>query len=246
MAKATGEKMAAKGRGEAVREAELDIVQVGAQGDGLAADGSAVALTLPGERIRARIEDGRGECLEVLAASPDRTGPVCPHFGDCGGCALQHWAPGPYLAWKADQIRRALSFARLDAEILPAFASPPASRRRLALHARPVKGGALLGFKARRSWRLVDLRTCPVSDPRLEAQFPALRRLAAPFLEHPKSAPTLHVTLTDTGLDIDVTGVERRSGGLSADARVRAAQAAQAGDFARQTAHIPLIGLLLR
>ena len=227
--------MAAKGRGEAVREAELDIVQVGAQGDGLAADGSAVALTLPGERIRARIEDGRGECLEVLAASPDRTGPVCPHFGDCGGCALQHWAPGPYLAWKADQIRRALSFARLDAEILPAFASPPASRRRLALHARPVKGGALLGFKARRSWRLVDLRTCPVSDPRLEAQFPALRRLAAPFLEHPKSAPTLHVTLTDTGLDIDVTGVERRSGGLSADARVRAAQAAQAGDFARVT-----------
>ena len=32
-----------------------------------------------------------------------------------------------------------------------------------------------------------------------------------------------------------VTGVERRSGGLSADARVRAAQAAQAGDFARVT-----------
>ena len=67
------------------------------------------------------------------------------------------------------------------------------------------------------------------------AAFPALRRLAAPFLEHPKSAPTLHVTLTDTGLDIDVTGVEAKSGGLSADARVRAARVAAESDFARVT-----------
>ena len=64
---------------------------------------------------------------------------------------------------------------------------------------------------------------------------PALARLAEPFLEHPKSAPTLHVTLTSTGLDIDVTGVERKSGGLSADARMRAAMAAGEGDFARVT-----------
>jgi 23S rRNA (uracil1939-C5)-methyltransferase len=43
------------------------------------------------------------------------------------------------------------------------------------------------------------------------------------------------VTLTLTGLDIDVTGVERRSGGLSADARLRAAQAAAEADVARVT-----------
>jgi len=45
----------------------------------------------------------------------------------------------------------------------------------------------------------------------------------------------LHVTLTETGIDVDVTGVERRSGGLSADARMRAARAAQSADFARVT-----------
>ena len=59
--------------------------------------------------------------------------------------------------------------------------------------------------------------------------------MAAPFLEHPKSAPTLHVTATLTGLDIDVTGVERRSGGLSAEARMRAARAATEADVARVT-----------
>ncbi len=45
----------------------------------------------------------------------------------------------------------------------------------------------------------------------------------------------LHTTLTDTGLDIDISGVERRSGALSADGRVQAAEAAQAMDAARVT-----------
>ena len=76
---------------------------------------------------------------------------------------------------------------------------------------------------------------CPIAHPALEAALPALAVLAKPFLEHPRSAPTLHVTWTETGLDVDVTGVERRSGGLSADARVAAAERAAAGDFARVT-----------
>jgi 23S rRNA (uracil1939-C5)-methyltransferase len=148
---------------------------------------------------------------------------------------LQHWAQEPYLAWKREQVRLALGRERLETEVAPAIASPPGARRRLALHARKAKGGAVIGFKARRSWRLVEVDVCPIADPRLVAAFPALRRLAEPFLEHPKSAPTLHVTVTLSGLDIDITGVERRSGGLSADARMRAAEAAAAGDFARVT-----------
>ncbi|WP_454759692.1 class I SAM-dependent RNA methyltransferase [Caulobacter segnis] len=220
---------------------ELMINAIGAQGDGLArfADGKPafVPLTLPGETILANMEGARGEVAEILTASAERVAPPCKHFGHCGGCALQHWAPAPYLDWKAEQIRVQLSMEGLETKILPAFATPPASRRRVALHARRgSKGqGALLGFKERRSWNLVPLAECPVTDPRIIAALPALARLAEPFLEHPKSAPTLHVTLTATGLDIDVTGVERKSGGLSADARMRAAMAASDGDFARVT-----------
>jgi len=219
---------------------DTDVLRMGAQGDGVCdvpgADPLFAAFTLPGERVRLATADGRGDLLEVLRPSADRIAPICPHFAACGGCALQHWEHAPYLAWKQDKVREALSREGLASDFAPPFAAPPGSRRRVALHARPGgKGLARLGYKARRSWSLVEIETCPITHPRLVAAFPALRRLAAPFLEHPKSAPTLHVTLTDTGIDVDVTGVERRSGGLSADARMRAAEAASAADLARVT-----------
>ena len=209
---------------------------MGAQGDGIGDGGVFVPLTLPGEKVRVFPEGSRAELDSILEPSPDRTAAPCPHFGECGGCSLQHWSAEPYLAWKRERVIEALSRESLETEVLAAFASPPGSRRRLALHARPGgKSGALLGFKGRRSWKLTPLDICTIADPRLVAAFPALRLLARPFLEHPKSAPTLHVTVTRTGLDVNITGVEKRSGGLSADARVRAAQAAESGDFARVT-----------
>jgi 23S rRNA (uracil1939-C5)-methyltransferase len=213
----------------------LHIDTVGAQGDGLAAGPIYVPLTLPGEDVSATVSGDRAEVAQILSASPDRVTPPCPHFGDCGGCSLQHWASAPYLAWKAEQVRLVLARERIETEILPTFATPPGVRRRLALHARRDGREVRLGFKARRSWRLVELDVCTISDPKLVAALPALKALADPFLHSPKSAPTLHVTWTASGLDVDVTGVERKTGGLSADARAKAARAAAAGDIARVT-----------
>jgi len=219
---------------------EAEITSMGAQGDGLGhtADDHTVfaSFTIPGEKVRLEAKEGRAELIEVLRASPDRIEPACPHFFACGGCALQHWAHGPYLAWKQDKVRQALSRERLSAEFAPPFAASPGSRRRVALHARKgSREAARLGYKARRSWTLVEIAVCPIADPRLVAAFPALKRLAAPLFEHPKSAPTLHCTLTGTGIDVDITGVESKSGGLSADARMRVAEAAAAADLARVT-----------
>lgn len=218
------------------RTGEVVIGRIGAQGDGVAEPGRPlyVPFTLPGERVRAEIAGDRGRLLEVLSPSPERVAPPCPHFGACGGCALQHWASEPYLVWKRTLVTDALARERIETEVLPTFACPPASRRRLALHARPGRPGeARLGYKQRGAWSLVEIEACPIAEPALQAALPGLRRLAAAFLEHPRSAPTLHVTASDTGLDVDISGVERRTGGLSADARMTAAESAAAMDAAR-------------
>ncbi|WP_420469681.1 class I SAM-dependent RNA methyltransferase [Brevundimonas sp. FT23042] len=216
----------------------LIISRVGGQGDGIAETPAGpvfAPLTLPGETVRGVVREGRLEEVEIVTPSPDRIAPVSPQYGDCGGCSLQHWAAGPYLDWKREQVRLALAREKIEVEVEPAVPVPAGSRRRLALHARRGSdGAAVLGFKARKSWRLVEVTRCPVADPRLVAALPALAKVAEPFLEHPKSAPTLHVTLTLDGLDVDVTGVERRSGGgLSRDAQMKAIEASAAADLAR-------------
>ncbi|MBU1326150.1 MAG: class I SAM-dependent RNA methyltransferase [Alphaproteobacteria bacterium] len=216
----------------------LNIERVAGQGDGLARgpDGAVfVPLTLPGEVVEAEVAEDRGEVVELIVASAARVAPPCPHFGDCGGCALQHWAAAPYLDWKRGQVVHALAREGLEVEVSPTAATPAGTRRRVALHARRrMDGTVALGFKARRSWRLVELGTCVIADPRIVRALPALAEVAAAMFEHPKSAPSLHVTVTDSGLDVDVTGVERRTGGgLSGDARARAIAAATAADLAR-------------
>ncbi len=214
-------------------EADFEIAAMGAQGDGVTADGVFIPLTLPGEAVRARRSGDRAELISVARPSAARVVPPCPHFGDCGGCALQHWAAEPYLDWKTDQVRQALARVRLETDVRLAFAAPPGSRRRVALHARRDGKTIILGFKARRAWRVVPITVCEIAEPALVTALPQLRALAAPFLTSPKSAPTLHVTLTASGLDIDVTGVERP--GPSADARVRLAAMAAQADVARLT-----------
>jgi 23S rRNA (uracil1939-C5)-methyltransferase len=215
---------------------ELVIEAVGGEGDGIALGPAFVPGALPGERLLARRVGDRHEIAEILEASADRIEPICPHVPACGGCALQHWAHAPYLAWKVARLAETLSRERIETEIRAPYAAPPGTRRRLALHARPGSGGvARLGYKTRRSWDLVDIRVCPIADPALEAALPGLKRLAAPLFESSKSAPTLHVTLTDTGLDVDISGVEARQGGLSADARMRLAALAAESNLARVT-----------
>nr|WP_314429111.1 class I SAM-dependent RNA methyltransferase [uncultured Brevundimonas sp.] len=215
----------------------LKIARMGHQGDGIAETPHGLVFVpgaLPGETISAEVKDGRVEQFDLIEPSPDRRPIHSETYAECGVAPMQHWADEPYLAWKREVVIQTLSREGIETEVEATVAVPQASRRRLALHARSGPGGrVLLGFKARRSWRLVELTDCPVSDPALTAALPALAKVAAPFLGHPKSAPTLHVTLTDTGLDVDVTGVEKKSGGLTADVTARAIAAAAEADLAR-------------
>ena len=215
----------------------LTIARMGHQGDGIAETPNGFVFVpgaLPGEVISAEVKDGRVEAFDLIEASPDRRPIHSETYAECGVAPLQHWADEPYLAWKREVVVQTLAREGIETEVEATVAVPQASRRRLALHARSGPGGrVLLGFKARRSWRLVELTDCPVSDPALTAALPLLAKVAAPFLGHPKSAPTLHVTLTDTGLDVDVTGVEKKSGGLTADMTARAIAAAAEAGLAR-------------
>lgn len=211
-------------------EAVVRIERLGAQGDGIVTYNNAplyVPFALPDENVKVRIDGERGELLEILQPSTHRVAPDCAHFGVCGGCAVQHLAAESYAHWKTSQIKAALSHRGLDLPILPLHISPPGSRRRAKLSVQRLQGKAAVGFAGRRSHTIVDVQACPVTHPDIVAVLPLLRRALPPLLKG-KDA-TVQITLTNSGLDVDLVSV--KSDGVAA--LMALADIANEGDFAR-------------
>lgn len=207
----------------------LDIVRLGAHGDGIAMTAAGevfVPYTLPGERVEAQVEGNRGRLVAVLTPGADRVAPACPHFQACGACAMQHMADEAYRTWKRDIVVTALRSRRLEAEVEPVIATPPASRRRAALGAKRTSTGVALGFHAARSGEIIDIRACAVLSPRIVGMLPRLRDLLGPVLSR-RAEPRITVLDADNGLDVDICEL---GGRVEGEARAAlAARAAAAG-----------------
>jgi len=197
---------------------EMEIARLGAQGDGIAEgpDGPLfVPFTLPGERARVVVsEDGKhAALLEVLDPSAERIDPVCPHFGTCGGCALQHFEEGAYLAWKRELVVQALRSRGLDAEVEDVRPVSLGSRRRATFSLGRDGQGVVLGYRRARSHDLIDIEMCPILSPGIVARLPKLKAALAPLLGGKREA-RVGVTETETGLDIVVEGVRPKESAL--------------------------------
>ncbi len=190
------------------KDATVDITAMGRRGEGMAEGPRGpvyVPYALPGETVRAALEGKRGRLLEVLEPSPERAEPPCPHFGRCGGCALQHWQDGPYLDWKRGLVETALRHRHVEAAVSAPIDAHGAGRRRVTLHVLFARGSVLAGFMEGRSHRLIDLDHCPILAPEL-ADAPAIARdLGAAVQGHAKSFDIL-ITASETGLDCDLRG----------------------------------------
>ncbi len=191
-----------------VAESTLRIAAVGRHGDGIAetADGPVyVPFTLPGETVRVQLDGNRGRALEIVAPAAERVVPFCPHFGRCGGCAVQHWRDDGYKAWKRGLVETALRHRRIDAPVDPLIDAHGDGRRRATLHVRFAGGRVLAGFMEARSHRLLDLDRCPILVPALRDAAAIARALAAPVDGRVKALDVL-LTATDVGHDCDVRG----------------------------------------
>jgi 23S rRNA (uracil1939-C5)-methyltransferase len=130
---------------------------------------------LPGEEVTFRYARHRGRfdeatVVEVLAASAERVEPRCRHFGDCGGCSLQHLAPAAQVRVKQERLLEALThFGRVHpGSVLEPLTGPEwgyRRRARLSGHHRHERGRFELGFRGRRSHRLTALEVCEVLTP---------------------------------------------------------------------------------
>jgi tRNA/tmRNA/rRNA uracil-C5-methylase (TrmA/RlmC/RlmD family) len=157
-------------------------------------DGPVVFIrhALPGETVMARITEvtsrlARAEAVDILAPSPDRVEPPCPHArpGGCGGCDWQHATLPAQRELKAAVIRQQLRrLAGLDREVtvealpgdgepgdeLPGEAGPGDRKPGAGLGWRTrvqyaVGPDGAAGLRAHRSHEVVSIGECLIAHP---------------------------------------------------------------------------------
>jgi 23S rRNA (uracil1939-C5)-methyltransferase len=222
---------------------ELDIVALGAQGDGVASGPNGLIYVrggLPGERVVATIDGDRAEIAHIVTASADRRAPPCPAFGRCGGCSAQHLDVEAYRRWKHGLVVEALQQRQLDAHVLPLVPVAERTRRRTVLAARRTRKTVLLGYHGARSHDVVDIEGCLVLEPAIERALPQLRALAGEIASR-RGELRITVTATVAGLDVAIEGV---AGTLDAVMRQRLAETARTASLARLTVDGDTIAIL--
>ena len=221
----------------------LTIDELGNRGDGVARGEAGpiyVPYALPGETVEVDPWPGhpdRRNLLRVETASPVRIAAICPHFGVCGGCALQHWDAAPYRAWKRDAVAAQLRHAGIAATVADVIDAHGEGRRRAVLHARRGTHDILeVGFAALHAHRIVSIDRCPILAPRLAGIIEAAWAIAETLT--PAAKPLdIQATATDGGIDVDVRG----SGPLTPQLTLALARVAEAHRLARITRHGELV-----
>ncbi len=179
-------------------EVEVTIERLLPGGLGLAHAGQQtilVALSAPGDRLRARIRNTRGtvafaSIIEVVAPSPARIEPPCPYFGRCGGCDFQQLTYEAQLAAKVEIIRDCLRrIARIEPlPEIPITSSPTVWRYRSRAQWQHDPRRSYLGYFERGSHNVCDVAECPVVLPALQETLADLRaELRAGHLAHEES-----------------------------------------------------------
>jgi 23S rRNA (uracil1939-C5)-methyltransferase len=145
---------------------------------------------LPGERVEvamgrrhARYDEARPR--RYLRRSVDRKEPVCPHFGSCGGCALQMLDPAAQIRHKTAATLEVLErIGQLCPEQvdLPVTGQSWSYRRRARLHCEVASGGRLeIGYRTRGGRSVFALRQCPILVPALAEWVTRLGELLDPI-----------------------------------------------------------------
>ncbi len=221
----------------------LVIDHVGHFGDGVAIENSAniyVPYTLGGETVEALPSPShpdRRMLAKIITPSPERITPFCPHFGTCGGCAIQHWQMDAYRKWKRQLVVDTLAHNGIDCDVGELIDAHGTGRRRMVLHARVSQQGVLrVGFAAAGRHEIIAIDHCPILDPALHGAISAANDIAEALA--PTSKPLdIQVTAADNGLDVDV----RSSGPLDSKLLSKLSQLAEKHQLVRLTRHGELV-----
>ena len=146
----------------------------------------AVGDVVEAEVTEVKKRFARARLRRVAIPSPDRVAPLCPHFGECGGCQYQHLAYSAQLRLKHKQIADLFQrLGRLDpglvAPVIPC-PQPYGYRNRIMIRSQwdKFKQRLNIGFLRADNRLVVDLEECQIAEPVLNQQIKQVRAKPPP------------------------------------------------------------------
>lgn len=142
-----------------------------------------VRYAIPGERVIVEITDtsksfSRGNCVEIITASPHRISPPCryAHVGGCGGCDFQHIEISHQRTLKAFIIKEQFQrLAKIDVDLEVEEVLPTLHwRNRMEFS---VSDGGKIGLFAARSSKIIEIERCLISNEAIDISEINQRRL---------------------------------------------------------------------
>jgi tRNA/tmRNA/rRNA uracil-C5-methylase (TrmA/RlmC/RlmD family) len=141
----------------------------------------AVGETVEAEITEVKKRFARARLLRVVEPSPERVEPLCPHFGECGGCQYQHLAYPAQLRLKHKQIGDLFErIGRFDPGLIGLVIpcpQPYGYRNRIMIRSQwdKFKQGLNIGFIRADSRLVLDLEECKIAEPALNEQIKHVR-----------------------------------------------------------------------
>lgn len=103
---------------------------------------------------------------------------TCPYQEQCGGCQCRHLSLEEYKKYKIEQIKKILSeLNSQDYHFAEPFFLEDGGRRRASLAFKYKKGSLTLGFNQRQSNEIVNLASCLLLTPKINANLENIRQL---------------------------------------------------------------------
>src|SRR5690606_37401691 len=109
---------------------------------------------------------------------------LCPHFLQCGGCALQHLSEEAQIRFKQETwLEQFKHFGHVEPEeVLPPLQGPQYHYRhkaRLGVRYVIKKGKVVIGFRERFNHYVADLNSCHILPKLISSLIPKLSNLIA-------------------------------------------------------------------
>ncbi|MFM2449211.1 MAG: hypothetical protein RIS44_1661 [Pseudomonadota bacterium] len=186
----------------------VESLDLDAQGVAHNSEGKVVFVegALPGEEVRVSVfrkkNNWEQATLQALRSeSSQRVQPQCRHFGNCGGCKMQHLHIDAQVASKQRAVEDALwHLGKVKPQqVLRPIAGPAWGyryRARLSVRYVVKKGVVLVGFHERKSSYVADMDSCEVLPPHLSRMLVPLRQLIAQMQQRDR-LPQIEVAVGD-------------------------------------------------